>query len=162
LLSIKILILIIYFPKGEEHNLSVHDILDSSVQKHLIEKRYEIIWNKTVNENKKYGPIRIGYVLKRRQGERIYSVDGHSITLTASGGGPGRSTGLYCVDKSKNIIRRLSVNECRKLSGFNNDFIVNKNKRVAYKQFGNTIVVPVVEAIIKNLVLQTKEENWSD
>ena len=42
-------------------------------------------------------PIRIGQYGKGGQGQRIYSVHGKSITLSALGGGQGAKTGLYNV-----------------------------------------------------------------
>ena len=40
-------------------------------------------------------PVRIGTIGNGGQGERIYSVNGKSITLSANGGGRGAKTGLY-------------------------------------------------------------------
>ena len=42
-------------------------------------------------------PERIGQIGKGGQGERIYNVNGKSVSLSASGGGRGAKTGLYCV-----------------------------------------------------------------
>lgn len=41
--------------------------------------------------------IRIGQIGKGGQGDRIYSVEGKSVGLSALGGGRGAKTGLYCV-----------------------------------------------------------------
>ena len=43
-------------------------------------------------------PIRIGHYGKCGQGQRIYSVVGKSVTLSANGGGQGAKTGLYKID----------------------------------------------------------------
>lgn len=40
-------------------------------------------------------PVQIGKIGQGRQGERIYSTAGKSCAVTAQGGGPGGSTGLY-------------------------------------------------------------------
>lgn len=40
-------------------------------------------------------PIRIGEIGKGGQGNRVYSFDGKSVTLTSQGGGMGSNTGLY-------------------------------------------------------------------
>ncbi len=42
-------------------------------------------------------PIRIGDIGSNAQGHRVYSSDGKSVTLSASGGGQGGQTGLYAV-----------------------------------------------------------------
>lgn len=53
--------------------------------------------------------------------------------------------------KENEKLRYLTPNECRKLQGFPNVFIFPKSKYIAYKQFGNTITVPVLESIFRNL-----------
>jgi len=49
-------------------------------------------------------------------------------------------------------LRYLTPNECRKLQGFPNNWIMPKSKYISYKQFGNTITVTVLEEIFKNLL----------
>lgn len=48
--------------------------------------------------------------------------------------------------------RRLTPRECCKLMGFPPDFIIPVSDTQAYKQFGNAVVVPVVERIAKAVV----------
>lgn len=48
--------------------------------------------------------------------------------------------------------RRLSVDECRKLQGFPDGFILDESEIQAKKQMGNSIAVPVVEAIAKAML----------
>lgn len=43
-------------------------------------------------------PIRIGQIGKGGQGDRIYSIEGKSVCLSANGGGRGAKTGLYLID----------------------------------------------------------------
>jgi site-specific DNA-cytosine methylase len=42
-------------------------------------------------------PIRVGHMNKGGQGDRIYSINGKSICLSARGGGRGAKTGLYAI-----------------------------------------------------------------
>lgn len=63
-------------------------------------------------------------------------------------------------------IRKLTPKECWRLMGFNDsDFEkaekVNSNTQL-YKQAGNSIVVNVLEAILNNLLINNKENKWSD
>ena len=67
-------------------------------------------------------PIRLGNINKGGQGERIYSTKGVGITLSAYGGGVFAKTGGYLIN-----------GEIRKLH--------------AYKQFGNSAVVDVLQYI---------------
>ena len=85
-----------------------------------------------------------------RQGERVYDITNCGPTICASSGGPGAKTGLYYFDGK---IRTLSVNETLKMFGFDNTYkyrsLLNKKKMLFY--LGNSIVVNVLEELIKDL-----------
>ena len=64
--------------------------------------------------------------------------------------------------------RRLTPRECARLMGFDEfrkkDFIIPVSDTQSYKQFGNSVVVPVIEEIAKNMLpylssLSLSEEN---
>lgn len=105
-------------------------------------------------------PIQIGKVNKGGQGERIYHILGHAITLSAYGGGVGSKTGLYLVDGK---IRKLSPRECARVQGFPDNFILNSSDIQSYKQFGNSVSVNVLQHILieisKILKLNEKDKN---
>ncbi len=90
-------------------------------------------------------PIQIGIVNKGGQGERIYHPLGHAITLSAYGGGVGSKTGLYFVD---GLIRKLTVRECARIQGYPDSFIINGVSSQAYKQFGNSVSINVLQNIL--------------
>ena len=94
-------------------------------------------------------PIQIGRISKGGQGERVYSIEGHAITLSAHGGGAASKTGAYLID---GVVRRLHPIECRRVMGFPEDFRIDPRAGQAYKQFGNAVVVDVVEAIGRKLL----------
>lgn len=48
--------------------------------------------------------------------------------------------------------RRLTPRECARLMGFNDSFEIPVSDTQAYKQFGNSVVVPAVKAIAKQVV----------
>lgn len=48
--------------------------------------------------------------------------------------------------------RRLTPRECARLMGFDDSFKIPVSDTQAYKQFGNSVVVPVVEAVAKAMV----------
>jgi len=49
--------------------------------------------------------IKVGHFNKGGQGDRIYSVDGKSVCLSANGGGRGAKTGLYAIaQRGRNIV----------------------------------------------------------
>lgn len=54
------------------------------------------------------------------------------------------------------ISRRLSVDECRKLQGFPDKFIFNVSNLQAKKQLGNSVAVPVIREIVRNMLYYYK------
>lgn len=92
-------------------------------------------------------PVRIGQVGLGRQGERIYHVDGHAVTISASGGGVGAKTGMYYAHKA---VRRLTPRECARLNGFPETFELHERPTEAIKQFGNSVVIDVIQHIVQN------------
>ena len=92
--------------------------------------------------------IRIGKISKGGQGERIYSINGKSIVLSANGGGKGRNTGLYYVN---GYVRRLTPIECARLQSLKDDFAEGISNTQQYKCFGNAFNVEVVKHILKNI-----------
>jgi len=48
--------------------------------------------------------------------------------------------------------RRLTPRECARLQGFPNDFIIPVSDNQAYKQFGNSVTVPLIQYVGKNVV----------
>ena len=142
------------FPEPIPLSKRVKDILvsDEEALKYKISrqdvqlKKYE----EPANTNK---PIRIGIINKGGQGERIYSPEGTAITLSAYGGGAGSKTGLYFIN---GMLRKLAPRECARLNGFPDSFVISPNKNVAYKQFGNSVVVDVLQRIVEKIVKEEK------
>lgn len=131
-------------------------------------------------------PIRVG-ALPRPNGElstsqamRIYSINGKSVTQSASGGGMGGKTGLYAVPSTKDknvyevkdgfitikdkqypiklpdgfyIIRKLTVTECERLQTLPDGY-TQKDPSVsasqAYKGIGNGWTAEVIIHILSN------------
>ena len=85
-----------------------------------------------------------------RQGERIYDITKCGPTICASSGGPGAKTGLYDFNGK---IRTLSIVETLKMFGFNETYKFEclSNKKYMLFYLGNSIVVNVVEELIKDL-----------
>ena len=48
--------------------------------------------------------------------------------------------------------RKLTPRECANLQGFPRNFKINKSKKNAYKQFGNSVPINVVEALLKSMI----------
>jgi len=83
------------------------------------------------------------------QGDRVYSPDGKSTTLSALGGGRGAKTGLY---KTDNLIRKLTPIECERLQGLPDNYTEGCSNTQRYKMLGNAFNVDVVAHILSNLI----------
>jgi DNA (cytosine-5)-methyltransferase 1 len=55
---------------------------------------------------------------------------------------------MYLVDGR---VRRLHPEECRRLMGFPEGFRLHARRNVCYKQFGNSVAVPVVSKIVASI-----------
>lgn len=93
--------------------------------------------------------IRIGEIGLGRQGERIYSPKGCATTLSSNGGGLGGRTGIYLINEK---IRKLTSRECARLMGFPEKFKIAETNNQAYQQFGNSVVVDVLQLILIEVI----------
>lgn len=131
------------FPEPIELRCHVEDMLleDDFVQELYVE-RQDLCINDVMETSNK--PIRIGTVDKGCQGYRIYSTKGTAITLSAYGGGIFAKTGGYLVNGK---IRKLHPRECARLMGFPDTYRICERANQAYKQFGNSVVIDVLQRI---------------
>jgi DNA (cytosine-5)-methyltransferase 3A len=93
-------------------------------------------------------PNRIGEFNSGGQGDRVYSTDGKSVSLSANGGGRGAKTGLYYTDS---VIRKLTPIECERLQTFPDDYTSGISNTQRYKCLGNSFTIKVIEHILKNI-----------
>lgn len=134
---------------------SINDILEENIndEEIIINRKDIVLKNNKIDKdllgNFPTKPIRIGTINKGGQGERIYSINGTGITLSAYGGGPANKTGAYLVDGK---IRKLTTRECARMMGFPENYKICDNKRQAYTQFGNAVIVNIVQFIISDLI----------
>ena len=134
------------FPKGKGRLKSISDILEDNVDaSYEINVPYIVDITKFDNVKKSDTLLRIGSVGSGRQGERIYSIKGQGITLSSQGGGVGGKTGMYYIN---NTVRKLTPRECARMMGFPERFKVAKTDAECYKQFGNSVVVNVLQEIV--------------
>ena len=92
-----------------------------------------------------------GKLLQRNfsQGNRVYSSDGKSVALTASGGGIGGKSGLYEIE---GIIRKLTQLECERLQNVPDGYTNSITSSQAIKALGNGWTVDVIAHIFKSLL----------
>lgn len=79
------------------------------------------------------------------------TTEGVVKTLVSSYHKIQRLTGTFVRDGSTGL-RLFTENECKALMGFPKDFIFPVSRTQMYRQMGNSVVVPVIEAVAKNLV----------
>lgn len=149
-------------------NIVVRDILEDSVdKKYYLKKNYTYI--KSENKHSRTGMrfvcgivsskkwLEDGKNLSRNfpQGNRVYSIDGKSATLTANGGGLGGKTGLYYLEDGqefdKSNIRRLTPLECERLQTIPDGYTDILSDTQRYKTIGNGWTVDVIAHIFKGL-----------
>lgn len=134
------------FPKTIELTKHVEDFLlnETYLTEDLYVDRSDIYYNNTPDNTYSNKSIRLGIVNKGGQGERIYSTKGIAITLSANGGGVFAKTGGYLVNGRP---RKLHPRECARLMGYPDSYKMSEKNNQAYKQFGNSVVIDVLQYI---------------
>lgn len=98
-------------------------------------------------------PVRVGEYGNGGQGQRIYSVRGKSVTLSANGGGQGAKTGLYKIDLPDGdyIVRKLTPIEAERLQTLPDNYTEGISNTQRYKCIGNGWTVDVIAHILNGL-----------
>jgi len=132
-----------------DKKIYLKDILEKEVsKKYFVNARFTFVDIEMIDYSR---PIRLGIINKGGQGERIYSIYGKSVTLSANGGGRGAKTGLYMLNDEK--IRRLTPIECERLQSLPDNYTEGISETQRYKVLGNAFNVEVVTHIFRELFL---------
>lgn len=123
-------------------SILIEDADNEIAGNYYINRTYEILGEAREKTNRL---LRIGQIGLGRQGERIYSTKGVASTLSAQGGGLGGKTGLYLINGK---VRKLYPRECARLMGFPDSFVLAQTQEKCYNQFGNSVVVDVLQHIV--------------
>jgi len=130
------------FPEEGEKSIPLKSILEAEV-----EDRF------TISDKLWAGHQRRTAVnLSRGAGFTAFCADPDkpSNTLVARYGKDGKECLIPQRDKNP---RMLTPRECARLQGFPDTFLIPVAKTAAYKQFGNSVAVPVIEAIAKKIIM---------
>ncbi|WP_182489032.1 DNA (cytosine-5-)-methyltransferase [Bacillus altitudinis] len=131
------------FPKPTHEPTRVGDILESDVdEKYTISDRLYQGHLRRKEEHKKKGN---GFGFSLFNAESPYT-----NTISARYYKDGSEI-LIDQGVSKNP-RKLTPRECARLQGFPDNFIIPVSDTQAYRQFGNSVAVPVVEAVAKEIL----------
>ena len=132
----------------EDRNIKVKDILDYSFHKENLISEVKFNDRDDTKDNNKL--VRIGTIGKGGQGERVYSINGKSCTLSANGGGRGAKTGLYLID---NEVRKLNPLEAERLQTMPDNYTscygVPETQR--YKCIGNGWTAEIIIWILSHI-----------
>lgn len=143
------------YPKPIKLTRHVEDFLlkDEELVKNLYVERPDMYYS--IKEDNEYSDksIRLGTVNKGGQGERIYSTKGIAITLSAYGGGVFAKTGGYYINGRA---RKLHPRECARIMGYPDTYKIAKSANQAYKQFGNSVVIDVLQLIAEKIGMVIK------
>ena len=132
----------------EQKNINVIDIIEETQAENLIN---EVCFNSRKDTCKRIDkPLRIGTIGKGGQGERVYSVYGKSVTLTANGGGRGAKTGLYLINGA---VRKLTPVEAERLQTLpdNYTYISGIADGTRLKTIGNGWTVDIIAHILRHI-----------
>lgn len=138
------------FPKLPDVTKKFKDILDNEVDtKYTLSDK---LWNFLQEYANKHKAKGNGF------GFGLTDLNGISRTLSAR----------YYKDGSEVLIpqnginpRRLTPRECARLQGFPDEFLIPVSDNQGYKQFGNSVTVPLIQAVAKQLVKSLNSTNES-
>jgi DNA (cytosine-5)-methyltransferase 1 len=129
------------FPMLLDRKPKVRDILDKNVDpKYTLSNK---LWNYLQAYRDKHLLAGNGF------GFGEAPLDGITRTLSARYYKDGSE--ILIPQRGKNP-RRLTPRECARLMGFPESFVIPVSDTQAYKQFGNSVVVPLVEQVAKEVV----------
>jgi DNA (cytosine-5)-methyltransferase 1 len=129
------------FPKMGETKFAIKDILEKDVDNKytLSEHLWNYLQQYAAKHKAKGNGFGFGLTdlngISRTMSARYYK-DGAEILIPQNGKAP----------------RRLTPRECARLQGFPDTFIIPVSDNQAYKQFGNSVVTPLIQAVGKNIV----------
>lgn len=137
------------FPELPEPKKKIKDILETKV-----DPKYTLtdhLWKYLQDYSKKHKEKGNGF------GFGLVDLNGTTRTMSARYYKDGSE--ILIPQKNNKNPRRLSIRECARLQGYPEHFIIDAvSMNQGYKQFGNSVVVPLIEAIGEKIVevLETK------
>lgn len=124
------------FPEGQVEKAYINDFLEKDVKGYGISKK-----------------LQEGYLFKKNDGRPILLDENSKIqvkTLVSSYHKIQRLTGTFVKDGDTGL-RLLTENECKAIMGFPKDFKIPVSRTQMYRQMGNSVVVPVIAVIAKEI-----------
>jgi len=110
--------------------------------------------NKSIRK-KGVRPGTINLSRTHKQPNRIYSVEGIHPTLPSQ-----ESSGRYFILTEEGYVRKLTLSECWRLMGFPETYKKPSALSEQYRQLGNSVCVPMITAIGKEIINQLLTPNY--
>jgi len=136
------------FPEPPNTELAIREILEKRVDpKYTLSDK---LWNYLQEYKKKHQAKGNGF------GFGLTDLNGVTRTLSARYYKDGAE--ILIPQRGKNP-RRLTPRECARIQGFPDKFIIPVSNNQAYKQFGNSVAMPLIQAVGKNIVKELLKIN---
>lgn len=136
------------FPEPKKVEFRIKEILEPEVDdKYTLSDK---LWNYLQEYKKKHQAKGNGF------GFGLTDLDGVSRTLSARYYKDGAE--ILIPQEGKNP-RRLTPRECARLQGFPDTFKIPVSDNQGYKQFGNSVAVPLMQAVGKNVIKELQRIN---
>lgn len=125
----------------EKANKRIADILEQEVdEKYTLSDK---LWNYLQEYSRKHKEKGNGF------GFGLAKMDGISRTLSARYYKDGAE--ILIPQEGRNP-RRLTPRECARLQGYDDNFIIPVSDNQAYKQFGNSVTIPLIQSVGKQII----------
>ena len=133
------------FPEGQSKKTFIGDFVEENITGYSISKHLQDM-----------------YLFKKNDGRPVVIDKNSKIqvkTLVSTYHKIQRLTGTFVRDGETGL-RLLTKNECKAIMGFPKNFEIPVSRTQMYRQLGNSIAIPVVEAVAKKVieVLNSKKE----
>lgn len=129
------------FPDIDGESLKLKDFLEKDVSD--IYTISDKLWNGHINRTKRNIERGTGFTA------HLADLNKPSKTLVARYGKDGKE--CLIPQEGKNP-RKLTPRECARLQGYPENFILPVSRAASYHQFGNSVSVPVIQAIAENFI----------
>lgn len=129
------------FPEPTDPELKIKDILQNRIDSKytLSDKLWKYLQDYAAKHKAQGNGFGFGLTdlngISRTISARYYK-DGSEILIPQKGINP----------------RRLTPRECARLQGFPDEFVIPVSDNQAYRQFGNSVTVPLIQAVGRNLI----------
>jgi len=137
------------FPNKSTDKIDLNTILSDDISGSEISEIAKFNVRNNLKNHKKYDEIKNKELLlayEIRKSKCTFRFDDLSPTLTAKMGTGGNNVPVLVQQ-----MRKLTTRECLRIQGFPDSYKIEPNKAQSYKQIGNSVSVPVIKLLAKEI-----------